>query len=177
MEREIITKIGPVCRFGPGGDYVSAWPASGKLVESADWENPADHPKSTAARLLDVLAGIRDILRSSPARRNIEVIGPMEIGEGTATEREGQLYGAKNRGTDPDFVGTYTTAGSVAKCNRWFSGQPGLFADDWRAGGTIKYKPNYRIRAHRAAAKKRSCFGPGGQGTLFETDFKGAKTA
>jgi hypothetical protein len=164
MEREIITKIhptsriGPVCRFGPGGDYVSAWPA--------DWTNPADHPKSAAARLLNVLEGMIDILRGSPARRNIEVIGPMEI----AIEQEGQLYGAKDRAA-------YTTTGSVAKRNRWVSDQPGLFADDWRAGGTIKHKPNYSIRAHRAVAGKRTCFGPGGQGTLFEADFKGAKTA
>jgi hypothetical protein len=135
-------------------------------VESADWTNPADYPKSTAARLLNVLAGMMDILRGSPVRGGIEVIGPMEI----AIEQEGQLYGAKNRAA-------YTTAGSVAKHNRWVSDQPGLFTDDWRAGGTIKHKPHYSIRAHRAVAKKRTCFRPGGQGTLFEADFKGAKTA
>jgi hypothetical protein len=165
MERDMIRRIGPVCRFGPGGDYESVWPG--------DWMEEATHPKNAIGRLLDVVAGMTDMLRGS--QRNIEIIGPMDIGEGTAIE-EIQQYGADERRTGVRR-GAYAEAGSVTKRNRRFSEQPGLFADDRRAGGVAGRKPNYRIRTHRAVAKKRACFEPAGQGTLFELDFKGAKTA
>jgi hypothetical protein len=166
MEREIITKMGPVCRFGPGGDYESIWPD--------DWTQQSQQPKNALAGLLNVLTGIIDVLRGPAREYSIE--GPAEINELSDQETTKNV-------SKPGRA--YASTGPDVKHNRWISDQPGLFADDWRAGGTIKYKPNYRIRAHRAVAKKRSCFRPGGQrfdklttqGTLFETDFKGAKTA
>ena len=58
MEREKITKIGPVCRFGPGGDYVSTWPT--------DWADLARQLKGPVSRLQNVLNGIVDALRGEP---------------------------------------------------------------------------------------------------------------
>jgi len=155
----MIERIGPVCRFGPGGDYESVWPG--------DWMEQAAQPKNAIGRLLDVVAGMTDVLRGG---RSIEVVGPMDI------ELENKSYESDERGASIRR-GAYAEAGSVAKRDRRFSEQPGLFADDRRAGGVAGRKPNYRIRAHRAVAKKRACFEPAGQGTLFELDFKGAKTA
>jgi hypothetical protein len=164
MEREKIINIGPICRFGPGGEYISSWPA--------EWESPADQPKNAIARLLNILAGVVNILHGS--QRRIEVIGPTEICEGTTAEQEKQLYGTKGRRADR---AAYASAGSVTKHNRRFSDQAWLFADDWRAGGPAGHKPNHRIRAHRAVANKGACFELGGQGTLFDAELESAKTA
>jgi hypothetical protein len=58
-----------------------------------------------------------------------------------------------------------------------FSGEPMLFANDSGTGVRIRYKPKHRIRAHRTASKKRHAVGIAGQGSLFEIDFRSAKTA
>jgi hypothetical protein len=150
MEREIITQIGPVCRFGPGGDYVSVWPVG--------LANPAGRPKNAFGGLLNVLAGMIDALRgNSGTQRN-----PYYVSE--------------------DRSPAYATAGSIAKNNRFASEQRWLFADDWRTGGATGHKAQHRIRAHRAVAGKRTCFGSArafdeAQGTLFDADCEVARTA
>jgi hypothetical protein len=145
MEREIITQIGPVCRFGPGGDYVSVWPVG--------LTNPADRPKNALAGLINVLAGMIDALRGNSTTQG----KPYYVCEDT-------------RDTD-------SSTGSVVKDNRRATEQRWLFSDDWRTGGAIRYKPNHRIRAHRAVAKKRSCITPAENGTLFDADCEVARTA
>ena len=154
---------GPVCRFGPGGDYVSIWPA--------DREIAAKRPKNTIAGLLNVLAGVIEALRGG--RPGYAINGPAEIADYTV-EREKPFYVAQ--GTRADRT-TYTSPDSIVKNNRRVCDQRWLFADDWRAGGAVGRKPTHRIRAHRAIAKKRVCFAPAESRTLFEPDFKGAKTA
>jgi hypothetical protein len=128
----------------------------------------AAQPKNAIGRLLDIVAGMTDVLRGG--NRCVEVTGPIDI------EQENKSYESDQRGAGVRR-GAYAAAGSAIKHNRGVSEQQGLFADDRRAGGVAGRKPNYRIRAHRAVAKKRACFEPAGQGTLFELDFKGAKTA
>ena len=161
----MIERIGPVCRFGPGGDYESVWPG--------DWMEQATQPKNAIGRLLDVIAGMTDVLRGG--NRCVEVTGPIDI------EQENKSYESDQRGAGVRR-GAYAEAGSATKHNRGVSEEPGLFADDWRISSAVKHKPNNRIRAHRTTAKKRTCVGSAvsfdeGQGTLFELDFKGAKTA
>ena len=133
----------------------------------------ATQPKNAIGRLLDVIAGLTDVLRGG--NRCVEVTGPIDI------EQENKSYESDQRGAGVRR-GAYAEAGSVVKHNCGVSEEPGLFADDWRAGAAVKHKPNNRIRAHRTTAKKRACVGSAvpfdeGQGTLFELDFKGAKTA
>jgi hypothetical protein len=161
----MIERIGPVCRFGPGGDYESVWPG--------EWMEQAAQPKNAIGRLLDVIAGMTDVLRGG--NRCVEVTGPIDI------EQENKSYESDERGAGIRR-GAYAAAGSDAKHNRGVSNQPGLFADDWRAGAAANHKPNNRIRAHRAASKKSASIGSTvpfdkSQGTLFELDFQGAKTA
>ena len=166
----MIERIGPVCRFGPGGDYESVWPG--------DWMEQATQPKNAIGRLLDVIAGMTDVLRGG--ERCVEVTGPIDISD-CVTTQENKSYESNERGAGIRR-GAYAAAGPVAEHNSGVSDQPGLFADDWRAGAAAKHKPNNRIRAHRTVAKHRTCVGATvpfdeGQGTLFELDFKGAKTA
>jgi hypothetical protein len=169
----MIERIGPVCRFGPGGDYESVWPG--------DWMEQAAQPKNAIGRLLDVITGMTDVLRGG--NRCVEVTGPIPEGmpNGIDIGQENKSYESDQRGAGVRR-GAYAEAGPVAEHNRGVSEQPGLFADDWRAGAAAKHKPNNRVRAHRTTAKKRACVGSAvsfdqGQGTLFELDFKGAKTA
>jgi hypothetical protein len=140
----------------------------------------ATQPKNAIGRLLDVIAGMTDVLRGG---RSVEVTGPFPEGmpNGIDIEQENKSYESDQRGAGVRR-GAYAEAGSVAKHNRGVSEEPGLFADDWRISTAAKHKPNNRIRAHRTVAKKRACVGSAmsfdqGQGTLFELDFKGAKTA
>lgn len=144
-EREKTINIGPICRFGPGGDYVSVWP--GEPV------NPAEQPNNALTGILNVLAGMIEALRGNR-----------------------DIRGKINNETD-DRRGIDTPTGADVTGNHGAPKQRWLFADDRRAGGTIKYKPHHRIRAHRASAKKRVCFGPAGQSTLFESNLKGTKSA
>ncbi len=161
----MIERIGPVCRFGPGGDYESVWPG--------EWMEQATQPKNAIGRLLDVISGMTDVIRGG--NRYVEVTGPIDI------EQENKSYESDERGTGIRR-GAYAAAGPVTEHNRGVSDQPGLFADDWRISTAVKHKPNNRIRAHRTTAKKRASVGAAvsfgeSQGTLFELDFKGAKTA
>jgi hypothetical protein len=161
MERERITQIGPVCRFGPGGDYATTWPV--------DWEEPANQPKTVFGRLLNVLVGMIESLRGDGG---YEIDGPTDVGESLEIIEQGMTsYVSKSRRIAD------TPAGSAIKHNRWICDQPGLFADDWRAGAAGKHKQNHGIRAHRAAAKKGACFAPAEGRTLFDADSKSAKTA
>jgi hypothetical protein len=67
MERETIINIGPICRFGPGGEYVTVWPAGSEIIETVVSANQAPCQKNTLARVLNVLAGMTDALRGSKA--------------------------------------------------------------------------------------------------------------
>jgi hypothetical protein len=135
----------------------------------------ATQPKNAIGRLLDVISGMTDVIRGG--NRRIEIIGPIDISD----TQENKSYESDERGAGTRR-GTYAAAGSDAKHNCGLSNQPGLFADDWRAGAAVKHKSNNRIRAHRTTSKKRASVGSTvsfdeSQGTLFELDFKGAKTA
>jgi len=157
MEREVITRIGPVCRFGPGGDYVSVWPV--------DWTAHSEQPKSQFGRLRNMLVGFIDTLRGT---------GSTQIAESSrqrAIIRENHYYASKHRRV------AYAKAGSALEHNRRVQGQTWLFADDWRAVKGPVRKPHHRIRAHRAVAKKRTSFAPASKGTLFDAQLKSAKTA
>jgi hypothetical protein len=158
MELERTIQIGPVCKFGPGGDYTELWPQGSELIEFANAEG---QPKNALGRLLDILSGMAQLLRGKPDKQNIEISGPVEI----------VIYEAK--------VGcaAYTEAGSVVEGNRRVWKQRWLFADDWRAGEAGRRKPDNHIRAHRATPKKGIHLGSVAQSSLFDADVKGAKTA
>jgi hypothetical protein len=71
MEQERIINIGPVCRFGPGGEYDTLWPN--------DWVSSPIQSKNAIGRLLDVLSGLIDVLHG-PGSKN-EPAQTMQVNE------------------------------------------------------------------------------------------------
>jgi hypothetical protein len=177
MEREKIINIGPVCKFGPGGEFASNWPfyagaAKGGRFNENEMLFIETEEKGVLEKLRNMFIGIVDALRGDTI--NYEIDGPMDINElneqGTAT------YVTKE---------PYTAASSGIKYNHGVSQQSWLFADDWRAGEPDGNKQNHGVRAHRAVAKKRAYIGAAGerfdkltaQSSLFDADVEDAKTA
>jgi hypothetical protein len=77
MERERIIQIGPVCRFGPGGDYVTIWPAVSA--------GPAEQPQNALTGVLNVLAGLIDALRGHKIVARLPSNVVIEGGSGPVT--------------------------------------------------------------------------------------------
>ena len=145
-----IHRIDPVCRFGPGGDFVSTWPC-----------NPEDYlrqPQSPLTKLLYSIAKMVGV--QADIERNNYSIG----------EDENESVQTGSRRVD-------APANTNPQDNNEFCGQILLFADDRRACGRAEHKPKHRVRAHRRAAKKRPALRIAAQGSLFEADSKSAKTA
>lgn len=155
MDGDAGGRIEPVCKFGPGGDFVSVWPATGgkSAASCSGW----------LSKLLNKLA---QAIATEP-------IGAVRGGERILyrkQEFENALRGSSHEPTDAETA-------TIIKGDNVFCGGAMLFANDGGTGGRIRYKPKHRIRTYRRAAKKRSSDGLPGQGTLFETDFGSARTA
>ena len=57
--------LGPICKFGPGGDYVSAWPAVPLYSIAAAEPNPLGRVLETIARMIGLAAPQQlDLLKS-----------------------------------------------------------------------------------------------------------------
>jgi len=153
------TQIGPVCKFGPGGDFISIWPR--KFLSFYE------RRRTMAAKLRDVLAGVMELLVGSEPSGAAAEHGP-------ATSSAGQHicgFVANDYGpAEPGMAGITRSTGRLQT-------QTLLFADDFRAAGAGGHKPGRRIRAYRRAAKKKIHLKFSHQATLFEADRKGAKTA
>jgi hypothetical protein len=139
-------QIEPVCRFGPGGDFVSVWPPK--------TSQPPPPSKKLLAKVLGSLNEIITTLRSSTSKENLEYVVESKAGKPA-----------------------YSTPTTVIKSDSRFSGQPILFTDDCRISIGTGHKPKHHIRAYHRTAKKKPVISFAGHGSLFETNFKSAKTA
>jgi hypothetical protein len=154
----------PLCKFGPGGDFVYCWPPK------------ADMQPSSLTKMLNKLV---PLVTSQPAQmpQTHEPEPAAKPAEQThkIIESKGEFENAvnDNQGDKP----TDAPPATIIKGDSLFTGQPLLFPDDSRACRTAKHKPKHRVRTHRRVAKKKPPQGLPGQGSLFETDFKSAKTA
>jgi hypothetical protein len=150
MDSDAEKQFEPVCRFGPGGDFVSIWP------ESSEFQLPSQ------SRLLKVLACLNEIISG--------LLGSEFNQSSTAT--------AKTQSTPAVRFGQSRKPQDVLKGPAIpRKAQPMLFPDDSRVGLRAVHKPKHRIRAHRRTAKKRPRIDPGEQGLLFAADLKIARTA
>jgi hypothetical protein len=171
MEREKIINIGPVCRFGPGGEFSSNWPFYAQKNDTKGMLFIEEEEKGVLERLRNMFVGIIETLRGDA---EYEISGPMEISE--SSEQGTNLYVTKERTAN-------AAAGPGIKQNFGVPQQSWLFADDWRTGEAPGNKQNNGFRAHRAVAKKRAYIGTAGerfdtaQSSLFDADLEDAKTA
>lgn len=156
-----------MCKFGPGGDFITEW--TGQTEELS---------RRSANGLLKVLNTISDVMTA------VVGPGPDTAAAGPSVKRpeaqwifqqKGKLkYAVENTKTNkPD----YPAPATVIKCDRPFSNQSMLFPHDGRISIRTGHKPKHRIRAYRGTAKKTPALDLAGQGSLFEPDFKGARTA
>ncbi len=140
-------QIGPVCKFGPGGDFVSIWPERFAGLYEPLMGEPGRH---RLARLREALAGV--------------------IGLTTEKTAEMERSGYASDGSRTAYAGVAAGTEGGGRLR----GQAMLFADDSRAAG---HKSKHRVRAYRRAAKKRAALEFGKQGSLFTADSHCAKTA
>ena len=167
MENDENERIRPVCKFGPGGVFISVWPPG-------SFELSKLSPNSRT-RVLLALSRIMENLVASESGRIPKT--PTVAGRPANTFDCG-------KGDSGNVIEKTTTSrpadaasGPAIKNHRPRSGEPLLFSDDRRIGGRVGHKPKHRIRAHRRAPKKGAAVGAGRQGSLFEVNFKSAKSA
>ena len=146
----------PICKFGPGGEYVSFLPK--EYAEIASPNNPL-------AKALEKIAKIM----GTP----IKSVSPVSL-------KPVKIYSMEEQGeSEPNTKSIACIAASVgnSQADSKLSKQQSLFSVDagaCRAGGN---KPAYRIRAYRRPARKRTAGKIGRQGTLFDDNLVRAKTA
>jgi hypothetical protein len=147
----------PICKFGPGGDFVSAWQP--KPSERAE----------AVAKLLS--SSVKAFAAAFGLKRATTLVRPDE-----QTDRHMEKPNdAIENGTTNDS--TYTASAPATANDSSFSAEPLLFPDLVRDGIRIKHKPKHRIRASRRTAKKGAAFRIPKQGSLFEGQFTRARIA
>ena len=156
-------KLTPLCKFGPGGDFVSCWP--GSVPDGIEWR------PGPVRRLLGMIGECIGAVISPELFT--ELIGDVddEIKEFQVLSRE-KLSDAINKPKSADNASSVRGAGGNFKIR----GQAMLFADDRGTGQRAKRKPHHRVRAHRRPARKKTRDEITGTGTLFET-YKKSTTA
>jgi len=117
----------PLCKFGPGGDFVSCWPGSAGIV-------PAEKPGGIAESLVEIitalLAGRLEPAGSSEAQNRRPIL-------------KYELTHAKNQ--------LSTTAGNVRK----IPSQQLLFPDNSGTSRAAGHRHKHRLRPHRTASRRK----------------------
>jgi len=156
MKQNRISNDGPLCRFGPGGEYLYDWHAS-------DYE----YKIPVQDKLTRVLMTISDMIGDFVNQ------GPISVNRSQARETmPGELKYEKS-----GLFAADTSSASSIKSHQHVSEQQMLFSDDCGVVKANVHKPKHNIRAHRKPAKKRSSLCIAGQGTFFDDNFKSAKSA
>ena len=153
----------PLCKFGPGGDFVAAWePEPSERLE-------------TLARLIgsavDALTAIFGLKRTDIDAPSSSIISSKE----TTVRHTETTNDAIENSTAPDS--TDAASAPAFADDSTFSAEPLLFPDLVRNGIRIKHKPKHHIRASHRAAKKGAAFRIPKQGSLFEGQFARARIA
>ena len=153
----------PLCKFGPGGDFVAAWePEPSERLETLARLIGSTVEVLTAAFGLK-RTGANTSLSSNfcpnePTVRHTEITNDA-IENSTARD-------STDAASAPAFADDST-----------FSAEPLLFPDLVRNGIRIKHKPKHHIRASNRAAKKGAAFRIPKQGSLFEGQLARARIA
>ena len=156
----------PLCKFGPGGDFTSIWqPEISESSISSNWL------VKLLASVVEVIAVLIDLKRYSPY---VHLRNDFSSNELTVCHKEH----VKNAFENTTSIDTDNTSPTPAtEIGGILPKDPLLFPDLGRNGIRIKHKPKHRIRTYHRTAKKRIAISPSKQSSLFESQFKSARTA
>jgi hypothetical protein len=163
--------LGPVCKFGPGGDYVSDWPAVPLYTASSAGLNPL-------GRVLEMIGRMTGLSSSESGSgglaAKVRYSADPQIKRIIQKRREETVRAAEQNGQDGEpYAPTIAVVGDDSEV----SDEPTLFSDHTGACLRDSNKPYHRIRTSRRSARKRVRWGLPKQGSLFEAHPARAKTA
>jgi len=143
----------PLCKFGPGGDYVNSWSAP---------ESPMPQERhSPLGKVLNLIAEILGAAVQPEILTEIACALPTEpLNLQTASREKTENEPAYSHHTPP---ASYAAAGKTS-CTEAM-----LFGDDWGTGCGPAHQPDHRVRARRRTSRKRPSGTFNRQGTLFDT--------
>jgi len=153
----------PLCKFGPGGDFVAVWEPQSSQRPGASARLLGSVAEALAAAFGLMYAG-DDVSLSNSYRPDEPIACNME-----------KLNDAIENSTACDS--TDAASASASANDSPFSAELLLFPDLVRNGLRIRHQPKHRIRASRRAAKKGADFRIPKQGSLFEAQLARARIA
>jgi hypothetical protein len=156
----------PLCKFGPGGDYVNAFNAS-VPAKPPEKESPLGQALTAIAEIIG--ATIQPEILTEIACALPAAYEPQKPVSETQDYQEKPEDGVRKA----DYAKTVRNTPPSGKLSK----EPMLFGDDWGTGSKLKYQSNHRVRTHRRASRKKAAGPIHGQGTLFEINKSGRKTA
>lgn len=151
----------PLCRFGPGGEYVTNWPGR----TSAKAGKPIASVLGAMAKMLDTVIN-QELLANSTIEKINAAIANAVIPD---FMEETSDYDKSNDFNAEAVAGTQT-CGQVAAQHMLFDNAAGT-------GGQAGHKPNHSVRAYRKLKRKRPAFSRPWQGSLFESHQQSVKVA
>lgn len=155
----------PLCKFGPGGDFLSVWRP--ELPESRE-QNCIEKLFASTIEIAAVLLGYG---RTNPY---VALINTSGTGEPTLHHKEDKKDAVKfNRIRHP----AHAASARITPDDSRISAEPMLFPDVGRNGSSIKHQPKHRIRTYQRTPRKRTAVRFVQQGSLFEGQFKSSKIA
>ena len=153
----------PLCKFGPGGDFVAAWEPE-----------PSERP-DVLVRLLgsgvEALAAAFGLKRAGEDVPLSSSLCPNEPAVRNTEKLNDAIENSTARDSTDAASAPATANGSP------FPGEPLLFPDLGRYGLRIRHQPKHRVRAPRRAAKIGPAFRIPKQGSLFEGQLARARIA
>jgi hypothetical protein len=151
----------PVCRFGPGGDFVQDWPLRPRSRQT----DPISKILETIAKIIGTVITPQLLQRSNADKISIAL---------TDIEQAGNMED-KIDFNQSDKSDTKTDAS--AQTDRKLPQEPMLFDNNTGAGAIAGHKQNNGFRAHRRTKRKRVSFRTIRQGSLFEPYPESSKVA
>ena len=159
-------QAGPICKFGPGGDFTDTWQP--EPSESFEAPNFLVKILITGIEALGVVIGLK--------RNDSNVLSTKTLySDGlTGYHKEDVINAFSNRKIEHAVDSTST---ATVENGSSFPREPLLFPNFSRDGCRTKHKPQHNIRTYRRTAKKRPAFRASEQGSLFESQFHGVQSA
>jgi hypothetical protein len=153
----------PLCRFGPGGDYIAEWKAENEFGEG----NALSKVLEALGSIVAMMAGVEPRgIQSHKTNLN-----------GGQLQDNGHTSGFKFKLHNFKSGKINAKANSNTKVGKMLPGEQMLFADDSGAVKDTGYKPKHSIRTYHGASKKRTNDWNFGQGSLFDDKHRSARTA